>query len=184
MALSFIRPKTKHIFAKVTKIWWLYFALTIVILLGFYGFVTREISVSAERAQEYRFNQAILQQNIIDLDEHFERLVFESTLVHQRSDKNDIRRDKLRDLLELVPDKITLRFIEISDTTLVLKGITPSKEFFYFALQDPLKANFGRSNVNFYALSNGWYEFISISHAHTQATKKAETQTAIADDNK
>lgn len=181
MALSFTRHKTKHIFAKITKIWWLYFGLTIVILLGFYGFVAREISVSAKRAQEYRANQQILQQNIIDIDEHFERLVFEATLVHQRSDKNDIRRDKLHDLLELIPDKITLHFIEISDTTLVLKGITPSREFFYFALQDPLKANFGRSNVNFYALSNGWYEFISISHAHTQATRKAESQAAMDD---
>lgn len=181
MALSFTRHKTKHIFAKITKIWWLYFALTIVILLGFYGFVAREISVSAKRAQEYRANQQILQQNIIDIDEHFERLVFEATLVHQRSDKNDIRRDKLHDLLELIPDKITLHFIEISDTTLVLKGITPSREFFYFALQDPLKANFGRSNVNFYALSNGWYEFISISQAHTQATRKAESQAAMDD---
>ena len=88
MALSFTRHKTKHIFLKITKIWWLYFALTIVILLGFYGFMTREISVSTKRAQEYRANQQILQQNIIDIDEHFQRLVFESTLVHQRSDKN------------------------------------------------------------------------------------------------
>ena len=181
MALSFTRHKTKHIFAKITKIWWLYFALTIVILLGFYSFVAREITVSTKRAQEYRASQQILQQSIIDIDEYFERLVFEATLVYQRSDKNNIRRDKLHNLLELIPDKITLHFIEISDTMLVLKGITPSKEFFYFALQDPLKANFGRSNVNFYALSNGWYEFTSISHAHTQATRKAESRAAIDD---
>lgn len=175
MARSFIRPKVKHIFAKITKIWWLYFALTIVILGGFYAFLEYEIGASLTRTEHYRLDQKTLQKHIVDIDEHFERLVYEATLVHQRIDKNNIRRDKLHDLLELIPDKITLHFIEIDDTTLVLKGVTPSKEFFFFALQDPLKANFGRSNVNFYALSNGWYEFISISHAPTPASKSAES---------
>lgn len=175
MALSFIRPKVKHIFAKITKIWWLYFGLTIMILVGFYIFLEHEIGASIARTEHYKLEQKTLQQHIVEVDEHFERLVYEATLVHQRIDKNDIRRDKLHDLLELVPDKITLRFIEINDSTLMLKGVTPSKEFFFFALQDPLKANFGHSNVNFYALSNGWYEFISISHAPTQASKSVDS---------
>lgn len=164
MALSFTRPKIKHIFAKITKVWWLYFALTAVVLVGFYMFLFQEISSSVKRTQNYRDDQKNLQRDIADINTYFERLIYEATLVNQRIDKNNIRRDKIYDLLELIPDKITLHFIEINETTLTLKGVTPSKEFFYFALQDPLKANFGRSNVSFYALSNGWYEFISISH--------------------
>ncbi len=164
MALSFTRPKIKHIFAKITKVWWLYFALTAVVLVGFYMFLLQEISSSVKRTQNYRDDQKNLQRDIADINTYFERLIYEATLVNQRIDKNNIRRDKIYDLLELIPDKITLHFIEINETTLTLKGVTPSKEFFYFALQDPLKANFGRSNVSFYALSNGWYEFISISH--------------------
>ncbi len=162
--LSFTRAQAKHIFAKVTKIWWLYFALTAVILLAANVFLTQEIGASMERASEYQSEQKRLQSDIQDLDEYYERLSYEVALINQRIDKNDIRRDKIYDLLALIPDKITLHFIEIGESTLTLKGVTPSKEFFYFALQDPLKANFGRSNVSFYALSNGWYEFVSISN--------------------
>lgn len=181
--LSFTRAQAKHIFAKVTKIWWLYFALTAVILLAANVFLTQEISTSIERANEYQSEQKRLQSDIQDLDEYYERLSYEVALINQRIDKNDIRRDKIYDLLALIPDKITLHFIEIGESTLTLKGVTPSKEFFYFALQDPLKANFGRSNVSFYALSNGWYEFVSISNTPIapQIAPKAQKAGAAVD---
>lgn len=181
--LSFTRAQAKHIFAKVTKIWWLYFALTAVILVAANVFLTQEISTSIERANEYQSEQKRLQSDIQDLDEYYERLSYEVALINQRIDKNDIRRDKIYDLLALIPDKITLHFIEIGESTLTLKGVTPSKEFFYFALQDPLKANFGRSNVSFYALSNGWYEFVSISNtpvAPSAAPKAQKSNTSSA----
>lgn len=163
MRISFVRPKIKYIIAKVTKIWWFYFLVTAFILVAFYMFLKQEIINSNIRTEKYRENQKILRSRIKLTDEYFERLIFEATLVHNRADKNKIRRDKLADLLYLIPDKITLHSVELDEKSLTLKGVTPSKEFFYFALQDPLKANFGRSSVSFYALSNGWYEFISIS---------------------
>lgn len=161
--ISFVRPKIKYIIAKVTKIWWFYFLVTAFILVAFYMFLKQEIINSGERTEQYREQQKILRNRIGLTDEYFERLVFEATLVHNRIDRNNVRRDKLADLLHLIPDKITLHSVELNENSLTLKGVTPSKEFFYFALQDPLKANFGRSNVSFYALSNGWYEFISVS---------------------
>ncbi len=173
MGASFIKPQTKHIFAKITKIWFFYFVLSAVLLVGYYVFLEQAIKTSLHHSEQYQAQQKALQQKIKLADTYFERLAYETSLVNQRLDKNQMREDKIKDLLELIPDKITINFVEFTDTTLVLKGVTPSKEFFYFGLQDPLKANFGKSSVSFYALANGWYQFISISHTYSDSTSQA-----------
>ncbi|STQ83641.1 hypothetical protein [Helicobacter fennelliae] len=175
MSLSFIKPQTKHIFANITKIWWFYIALTAVILVGYYMFLQIESANSLRRVAEYRALQSKIQLQTKYLNEYFERTVYEATLTNKRLDTHNIRKEKLRDLLEIIPDKITINFIEFSNYSLTLKGVTPSKEFFYFGLQALLKASFGKSSVNFYALPNGWYQFISLSYIEQELSQSQKS---------
>lgn len=164
MALNFIYPKKKHIFNQVTKIWWMYIGITSVILFFCFGYLSLDIVRTQRMIENYKKEQIELQTKIKAADNYFERLNYESDLSYLRLDTNDIRREKLQNILNLIPDKITIDSIELSENTLIIKGITPSREFFYFGLHASLKANFGKSSVNFYGLSNGWQQFVSISY--------------------
>lgn len=163
MRLSFIKPQSKNIFNKATKIWCFYIFLTTIILVGFNVFLQTEIINITKRIERYKHDQADIRSKTKAIDIHYERLIYEATLANNRIDKNNIRKEKIQNLLDLIPDKITINSIELSDTRLILKGITPSKDFFRLGLQASLKANFDKSNVSFYPLPNGWHQFISIS---------------------
>jgi len=161
--LSFIKPQKKHIFTKITKIWWFYIVISAMILVAYNYYLSQEILNTIEKAQSYQTRQAQVQQKTKLIDTYYERLEYEGTLANQRIEKNEIRQERLQHILELIPDTITIHFMELTDSSLILKGVTPSKEFFDFGLKAPLSANFGVSSVNFYPLPNGWFEFISMS---------------------
>ncbi len=172
MRLSFISPQTKHIFSTLTKIWLFYFVLSGIILVGANEFLKMETMSTDKRVEKYKYDQTIIENKTQALNSQYERSIYEATLINNRIDNNNIRKEKIQNLLDLIPDKITISFIELSDTTLTLKGITPSKDFYYFGLQDPLKANFSKTSVSFYALSNGWYRFLSISNTKESSVNK------------
>lgn len=167
MQLSFIAPQPKYIFQKISKIWFLYIFLSIAITFGFLALVKYQIFLSQQRIQDYRNKQVFYQGETLKLQTYQSRVMYEIDLARSRQLHNSVIKDALMNLFSIIPDQITISYIETGNDFLKLKGSTPSKEVFKFLLQDPLKAIFGKSTVDFYALSNGWYHFVSHSESKT-----------------
>ncbi|MDO7252312.1 hypothetical protein [Helicobacter cappadocius] len=179
MNLSFIASKPKYIFAKITKIWFFYIILSLVILFGFMSLLKYQIFLSKARVNDYQEKQAFYHTQIGKIDAYEERILLESELAKDRAVHNLMIRDAVVNLFNIIPDQITISYIEIGNDSLSMKGSTPSKEVFNFLLQDPLKAIFGKSSVTFFALSSGWYNFVSLSKSKTsiiESPKPKETQ--------
>lgn len=168
MNLSFIAPRPKYIFPKISKIWVLYIFLSMMIVFGFLALVKYQIFLSQQRIQDYRNKQVFYQSETIKTRAYQDRILYEIDLAKSRQLHNSIVKDALINLFNIIPDQITISDIEAGNNFLKLKGLTPSKEVFRFLLQDPLKAIFGKSTVSFYALSNGWYHFVS--HSESKAS--------------
>ncbi|PAF53387.1 hypothetical protein BKH42_06090 [Helicobacter sp. 13S00482-2] len=178
MNLSFIASKPKYIFTKITKVWIFYIIFSLVILFGFASLLKYQIFLSKARVDNYHDKQAFYYAQIRKIDAYEARIVLESELAKDRGVHNVMIRDAVINLFNIIPDQITISYIEIGNDSLRLKGLTPSKEVFNFLLQDPLKAIFGKSSVTFFPLSSGWYNFVSLSKSKTSIIESPESEEA------
>lgn len=163
MSYSFTSAKTKHIFSKIVKIWWLYIFLSSIFVLGFVLNLQIQTQEAINNSEERVKKQAFYQEQLQKIQTNKKRLEYELSVIQNDSTDNAIIKDAIDNLLNLIPDQITISLIEIKEQSLIIKGNTPSKEVFRYLLQDPLKAIFGESKVNFFMLSNGGYQFVSES---------------------
>ncbi|PAF41144.1 hypothetical protein [Helicobacter sp. 11S03491-1] len=177
MKFSFLNPQPKYILAKITKIWVFYIFLSMVIVFGFLSLLKYQIFLSHERIKNYQVKQVFYQDEITKLNSYQERILSEIDLAKNRQIHNLMVRDAIINLFNIIPDQITINYIEIGNDSLSLKGSVPSKEVFKFLLQDPLKAIFGKSHVTFFALSNGWYHFVSTSQSKTSIVESPKGGT-------
>lgn len=165
MHYSFTAARPKQIFSKIVKIWWFYIFVSLVVMLGFSFNLDLQTQEHNRKAQEMLKRQAFYQDQIGKINQDRERLEYELQMTKNSEINNIVIKSAIDNLLSLIPDQITINLIEIQKDALIIRGNTPSKEVFRYLLQDPLKAIFGESRVNFYMLSNGGYEFVSESKA-------------------
>lgn len=162
---SFTAARPKQIFSKIVKIWWFYIFVSLVVMLGFSFNLDLQTQEYNRKTQEMLKRQAFYQDQIGRINQDRERLEYELQMTKNSEINNIVIKSAIDNLLSLIPDQITINLIEIQKDALIIRGNTPSKEVFRYLLQDPLKAIFGESRVNFYMLSNGGYEFVSESKA-------------------
>ncbi len=160
---SFTLAKPKHIFSKIVRIWWFYIFIALILMLGFCLNLDRQIERYSKKTQIMLGRQAFYQEQIDKIGKDYARLNYELNVSKNTQVDNEIIRNVIDNLLELIPDQITINLVEIQQDSLVIRGMTPSKEVFRYLLQDPLRAIFGESHVSFYRLSNGGYKFVSRS---------------------
>lgn len=166
MTYSFIRPKPKSIFKRYTKIWFFYTVLAVVCIYAFAQALEKQsIEKINEKAQIEETIQHTKLKAIVVKD-YIERLDYEVNLGEKIQIQNKMLKDGLSNLLNLIPDQITTKSIELDYNMLVMKGLTPSKEVYKFLLEAPLRAVFTQTKVEFYPLMIGWFNFVSVSKAN------------------
>ncbi len=163
MKYSFIEPQVKRIFSKIVKIWWFYIFLSLSLVMAFVLNLQIQTDEAIKKSNEMAHKQVFYQEQIQKLQTNKKRLDYELLVIKNDITDNAIIKDAIDNLLNLIPDQITISLIEVQDQSLIIKGNTPSKEVFRYLLQDPLKAIFGESKVSFFMLSNGSYQFVSES---------------------
>lgn len=163
MKYSFTKPLKKTIISKLTKIWLFYITLSAIMIYALGSYLTLQrynleanLKNTESNINERDDNSKIITNNI-------KRLEYEISLDKTNTNYNIALKDALSNILNLIPDDITITQLVLEEKKLILKGTTPTREIFAFKLQAPLKAVFTTSNVNYFQLPNGWYNFTSIS---------------------
>lgn len=163
MAYSFIQPKPKSIFKRYTKIWIFYSVLAFLCILVFAKVLERQsVAKISEQASIEQDIQSVKLKTIVVRD-YIERLDYEIKLGVEIQAQNQALKDGVSNLLKLIPDQITARSLELNYNTLTMRGLTPSKEVYKFLLEAPLRAVFTQTRVEFYPLTSGWFNFVSVS---------------------
>ncbi|MCX2717174.1 hypothetical protein OQH61_05425 [Helicobacter sp. MIT 21-1697] len=166
MAYSFIRPKPKSIFKRYTKIWFVYSILAVVCIYGFAKVLEKQIVAKINEQTHIEENIQNIKLKTIVIKDYIERLDYEITMGENIQTQNKMLKDGLSNLLKLIPDQITAKSIELNYNSLVMKGLTPSKEVYKFLLEAPLRAVFTQVRVEFYPLVSGWFNFVAVSKAN------------------
>ncbi|MBE0496013.1 MAG: hypothetical protein IBX45_06355 [Campylobacterales bacterium] len=161
MSYSFIAPKPKPLFSLFSKIWLVFIGLTLFLMGVFNFFVVYKIS--AYQTQSHQLI-ALREEYHAKIESSEAQIAF---IEHQKAvaegiyASNDILRESIKNLFDLVPDQITLSRVVMEKNALVIYGKTPSKETYNFLLASPLRSIFHASNTVFYLDNDGWYRFVS-----------------------
>ncbi len=161
MSKSYLRPRRKQLLSDEMQLVLLFFTISIAMLFLTYGFL---------KLKTYTFHESItrIEAKKVEMQDSIEKMQHQIQIVEQESDRaekvmteNSVLKESIRNLFDLVPDRITLHQVELDKNSLVLKGTTPSKDVYEFLLQAPLRSIFNNTYTSFYQAENGWLNFVS-----------------------
>jgi Tfp pilus assembly protein PilN len=160
---SFTKPKIKPFFAEDTKLWLIFISAVSILMISFALFLLIESYMQKKDIKEL---QTQMNNNNISIAKFNQKIAFinqEKTLYTNITVNNQLLKDGVKNLLDLIPDPITLTNIKIEKNSLIIYGITPTKDVYNILLLPPLKSIFNQTTTNFYQMDNDWYRFESIN---------------------
>ena len=170
---SFTTPSKKPIFKEDTKLWiifisislflYILFALFLIVKAYFFQKDTKELTKLSENLQG-EIKELNLQKDFI----YTQEIIYKDIMT-----KNSLVKQQIKNLLDLIPDPITLEKFYIDNNKLIIYGITPTKDAYNLLMLPPLESIFDKTKTYFYELPNGWYKFKSINFLKSEnETKK------------
>ncbi|NWF67155.1 MAG: hypothetical protein HXX81_06775 [Campylobacterales bacterium] len=163
MKYSFIKPRVKRLVEQDTKIWITFLTVTIMIIFGFNLFLKFKIYQFNSNIQDSFAKEKSINEQIKDFETKIEFVTKQKVLAQNVYASNTILKQSLKNLFEMIPDQITLSKVIISEDSLIMYGVTPTKDVYNFLLLAPLKSIFNDSMVTFYMNDDGWYKFVSVN---------------------
>lgn len=163
MRYSFIAPRKKHFFSLFSKLWLIFIALMVSIILLFNGYIRMEINTFSKEIEAFNGEREALEHRIDEHDETIALILRQKALSEEIFSNNTLLKDSMKNLFDLVPDQITLQKVQMDQNSLILYGMSPTQDTFNFLLAAPLKSIFHTSQTTFYLTPKGWYNFVSIN---------------------
>jgi len=160
---SFTKANKKSFFAEDTKLWLIFIGAVSALMIFFSAFL---VIKSYLYKRDIKSLNLQITQNTKQIDDFTKKIKFiklEKQLNTEVSVNNELLKDGVKNLLDLIPDPITLTNIKIEKKSLYIYGITPTKDVYNILLLPPLKSIFTQTKTNFYQMDNGWYRFESIN---------------------
>lgn len=161
MKYSLITPRRKKVISGEIQLALFFFMVSIAMVVGTYAFLSYKTYTFKSQHASIGNRIESLTQKTHSVEKNIENMEAEVRLHEEITTNNIVMKESIRNLFDLVPDKITLTRAELGAKTLVLSGITPSKETYESLLQAPLKSIFHRTYTSYYPAQNGWYHFTS-----------------------
>jgi len=165
---SFTKPKKKPLFKEDTKLWIVFITVSVFLYVSFSAFLLIKAYFYNKSTQEMNKEIVLLKQKIIKLNLEKENILLQKSLYENIITKNSVIKESVKNLLDLVPDPITLTKFMLSNNKLIIYGITPTKDVFNLLMLPPLESIFEDTKTYFYQMPNGWYRFKSINTLKSQ----------------
>lgn len=177
MKYSFTQPLPKSIISHLTKIWIFYIVLSVGLIYGYGIYLSYQIKITKSLTSVSNTDFDAQDTYIKNITENMQIMKSKIDLETQNRTHNDDISLALEKLFTLIPKAITINYMELQENSLIIKGVTPSREQYALLLEAPLKAVFYKSRADFYALPNGWFNFTSISTNIAESNAKSAEST-------
>lgn len=161
MKYSFIKPRVKTLISQEFKLLFFFFSITAFMLISSFAFLKVKTLMYEGNIQSLKEKRQTLKKNIISMNEEIAFIEIEKQHSEGIYTSNTVLKESVHNLFDLIPEKITLSKADLKEDSLVLYGVTPSKEVYEFLLLAPLRSIFHRSYTSYYPMPNGWYKFVS-----------------------
>ena len=158
---SFTKPKKKPLFKEDTKLWLMFISVSTTLYILFAAFLF--IKTYFFQSDIDKFNKDIkkLEAQIKEIKKEKEFINIQKDFYSNILVNNSLKRDSIKNLLDLIPDPITLTKIYFDKNKLIIYGITPTKDIYNLLMLPPLESIFTTTKTYFYQMPNGWYRFKS-----------------------
>ena len=174
MRYSYIRPREKSMLTPEIQLLAVFFGITIIMLFFTYFFLLfKDYQFTNDRIETTEQKERA-QVEIKNMQQQIEFIEKESYLAERIFTKNEVLKDSIANMFDLVPPRITLSEAQLLDNGLVLYGITPNKDVYNFMLQAPLRSIFHRTYSSFYPAENGWIRFVSTNYIDNDDIEEGE----------
>ncbi len=164
MQYSFTKARNKELLSSELKLVLFFFSVTLFMLFSTYLFLSYKNYDFANDMARLDASSQELNQSIAQMQTQIVFIETEVSRAEQVFTSNTVLKESIKNLFDLVPDRITLSQAELKDDALILYGVTPNKEVYEFLLQAPLRSIFHRTYSSFYPIENGWYRFVSTNY--------------------
>ena len=161
---SFTRPKKKPLFKEDTKLWLIFITFSLILYIGFGVFLQVKVYLFKKDINTYTKDTKELKLKIKDINEKIDFIYTQKSIYEDILIKNDLVVEQIKNLLDLIPDPITLERFYIDHNKLIIYGITPTKDVYKLLMLPPLESIFEKTETYFYELPNGWYRFKSLNY--------------------
>jgi len=160
---SFTKPKPKPYFKEDTRLWLIFYAISIFLYVSFSLFLLLKAYLFNRDINYFNKEIKSLNKKIDILKKEKENITIQKNIYQEILTKNYLIKQNVKNLFDLIPDPITLNKFLLSKNKLILYGITPTKDVYNLLLLPPLESIFEETKTYFYELPNGWYKFKSIN---------------------
>ena len=178
MRYSYIKPRKKSILTPEIKLVVTFFSMTIFMLIGTYLFLFIKDAQFKQDKIDIINTKYEYQKNIKEMKTKIIYIEKQNVLSQKIFTKNSVLKDSIKNLFDLVPQRITLSKAELLDDGLILYGITPNKDVYNFMLHAPLRSIFHRTYSSFYPAKNGWLRFVSTNYTDNEIDKIMDGETS------
>lgn len=158
---SFIKPKLKPVLSIFSTFWLAFIGIVVVLMLLFDFFIMAKTSFMQSEIDSMLLEEVSNNKKIKTVGSNIHSILKEKSTVEEIYASNEILKDSMKNLFDLVPDQITLSKVTMEKDSLILYGSTPSKDTYNFLLASPLRSIFNTSDTVFYLNEKGWYRFVS-----------------------
>ncbi len=177
MRHSFIRSRPKKLISWELKILLIFFSVILSLLFAIYAYLRIEIFIFEEEGQNAKVTTISLNSARVKMQNRIDFIKIEANKAKVIYTDNKLLSDSIKNLFDIIPDKITLSKAVLDRNSLVLYGRTPTKEVYQFRLLAPLRSIFDRSYTSYYQTKNGWINFVSTNYIDVP---KLKTQSGVA----
>lgn len=157
---SFITPRKIPLFDNITKLWLFFTGFICIVLSIFSIFLSIKTGTFQDNAVEYQNKKLQAEDKTVFINNEIEFVKKEVLIAEEVYASNSLLKNSIKNLFDLVPDTITLSKVRMDKDSLLIQGITPSKDTFVFLLESPLRSIFHRTQTSFYLREDGWYSFV------------------------
>ncbi len=158
---SYIEPRVKRIISPEVGLILSFFIVVFLFIIGILIYLSFQIGKfeDIKLSYQHQIEKVKYQTSIIDEDIGvIQKSIATSSTLHKR---NLFFLSSIQNILQLVPEKITISKLEMKERELIIYGTTPTKDIYNLLMLAPLKSIFDRSYTSFYLQDNGWYKFVS-----------------------
>lgn len=163
MTFNFISPTRKVFLSAIAQSWVACFIASSLVVAMIWFLLDWQIERFLKHSKEIQRQITKEQTYQNDLNQKLSFLQFQIQKLQEARQQNTSLTNAIQNLFDLIPEQITINSISLTDQSLIIKGITPSKELYTFLLDPSLKAVFAQSRVDFFVLPSGWYNFVSVN---------------------
>jgi hypothetical protein len=158
---SFTKPKLKPYFQEDTKLWLIFISISLGLYIMFALFLDIKAYIFKKDIKNFNKEIITLNQELEEIKKKKDFILKEKTIYADIMVKNTLLKQSIKNLLDLIPDPITLSACEFDKNKLIIYGITPSKDIYNLLMLPPLESIFNETHTYFYLMPNGWYRFKS-----------------------